>query len=117
MPRRRKDPCAVAGRDGLRWGTVLLRKKSSLHDLHLAWIGAIAKDPCCYCGKAGGSIDHIVPRSVLKGAHWENKTGACRKCNSAKSDTPLLRYLARRHGRGIVAVKLLPESHDVKKAA
>lgn len=56
----------------------------------------IRRDPCCYCGRRGGSIDHIEP-SVKGGTNeWANLTGACRRCNSWKRDRPLLLFLARR---------------------
>ena len=90
--------CAIHGRDGLSWGRSLLlrskrRKGIDLALLHLQWLKALKKDPCCYCGGKGGSIEHIVPRTVLKGTHWENKSGACQKCNSKKSNQKLIWFL------------------------
>ena len=111
----------VAGRDGLSWGHALRpfkrKKRGAKFYEHMAltyYMVAIKKDPCCYCGKAGGTIDHIVPRSRLKGSTWENKSGACKKCNSSKSNQGLLLYLVRR-GRGRrAAVKLRTGERDAK---
>lgn len=52
---------------------------------------------CSYCnGYAPLELDHIEPVSK-GGAHdIENATPACRPCNSTKSDTPLLLWLATR---------------------
>jgi hypothetical protein len=57
-------------------------------------ISVFANDPCTYCGgPTGGGVDHIVPR-VAGGAQDEsNLTASCRSCNTAKCDTPLLRFL------------------------
>lgn len=53
----------------------------------------VRRDPCSYCGRPGGQADHIEPlnRDGLHDA--ENLTGACRSCNSAKGDRPLLAFL------------------------
>lgn len=56
----------------------------------------IRADPCAYCGAPGGTVDHIVPRSLrIKHLHdWVNYVGACEGCNGRKSDRPLLFFLA-----------------------
>ncbi len=44
---------------------------------------------CAYCGGAGSTIDHVVPRA-RGGRHvWENVVLACRPCNSKKDDKTL----------------------------
>lgn len=50
-------------------------------------------DPCVYCGKSGGTVDHIV--SVFDGGDdsVDNLAGACRSCNSSKRDKSLLEFL------------------------
>ena len=61
------------------------------------WRGIIRKDPCAYCGGAGGSIDHIVPKSrapLGREKSWTNLTGACYSCNARRADAPLLLWLA-----------------------
>jgi hypothetical protein len=58
-------------------------------------------DPCAYCGGVGGTVDHIAPigksaprceRSAAR-----NGTSACRACNNAKADYPLLHFLLGEH--------------------
>lgn len=55
---------------------------------------------CSYCGeRAALEVDHIEPLSK-GGAHdVDNAAPACRPCNSTKSDTPLLLWLATRKAR------------------
>lgn len=54
---------------------------------------------CVYCNtrltKQSRTRDHVVPRSHGGGAR-ENLVPACGPCNRAKSDTPLLLWLAHR---------------------
>lgn len=85
-----------------------LRRDGETH--RQAWSRVIRQDPCSYCGEvvamALSSVDHIEPqsRSVrgIGGAHsWLNFTGACQRCNEAKSNIGLLEYLLVRAGRQI----------------
>lgn len=48
----------------------------------------IARDKgrCGYCGKAGDTIDHILPRSRGGKHEWENVVLACKACNGKKAD-------------------------------
>ena len=56
--------------------------------------GVLLGDPCAYCGGPADTLDHIVA-TVAGGQDTEdNLTGACRRCNSAKKDRPLLAFLA-----------------------
>lgn len=66
----------------------------------VAWMTVLRRDPCSFCGREGGTVDHIVPRSAGgPGLHdWTNFGGACASCNSSKSSVPLLEFLGRRHG-------------------
>ena len=52
----------------------------------------IARDhgKCGYCGNAGSTIDHIVPRSLGGRHEWENVALACSPCNSDKADKALV---------------------------
>lgn len=52
-------------------------------------------DPCSYCGEHDpeSHVDHIDPLSGRGRDDWENLTAACRKCNSAKKNKPLLTVL------------------------
>lgn len=61
-----------------------------------SYVEILLKDPCSYCGAPSETIDHIEP--VSKGGKHEvtNITGACKSCNSAKSDKPLLIFLVQR---------------------
>lgn len=53
-------------------------------------------DPCSYCGRAGGTVDHIVPVATGGDGDWQNVAGACLSCNASKSATSLLQFLLRR---------------------
>lgn len=53
----------------------------------------LANDPCSYCGESSDTVDHIRPRNDRVDHHWTNLTAACRSCNGAKRDKPLLAYL------------------------
>lgn len=50
--------------------------------------GVAARDRglCGYCGKAGETMDHVVPRSRGGRTEWENLVWACRPCNGRKAD-------------------------------
>ena len=62
---------------------------------------AIRCDPCAYCGGSGGGADHIRAR-VRGGPHtWDNLTGACRRCNVAKSSQTLLQFLVGQQHTGL----------------
>ena len=41
---------------------------------------------CGYCGKAAGTIDHILPRSRGGQNTWENLVACCRDCNNRKAN-------------------------------
>lgn len=60
-----------------------------------AYIEVLRRDPCCYCGSTADEIviDHIEP--VCRGGDGsaDNLTGACRRCNAAKSGTTLIEFL------------------------
>lgn len=61
------------------------------------WLGL---DPCVWCfqfpGRADRTIEHVIPISA-GGGHVENKAMACRRCNGARGETPLLAFLLKRH--------------------
>ncbi len=58
-------------------------------------------DPCSYCGGPCEQIDHIVPVAAGGEGGAGNMTAACRSCNSAKRDKPLLTFLSSRSGCGL----------------
>jgi hypothetical protein len=66
----------------------------------MAWERIIRADPCAYCGRPAGTVDHIEPRNPLRvcrglgGVYsWMNFTAACESCNGRKKDLPLLLFL------------------------
>lgn len=59
------------------------------------WIPIITADPCCYCGRRGGTVDHIVARTSGGSDDWMNLTGACHSCNARKRTIPLLQFMLR----------------------
>lgn len=54
---------------------------------------ALRRDPCAYCGGESAALDHIDPRSAGGVDGVENRTAACRLCNSLKGTIPLLAAL------------------------
>ena len=74
------------------------------------WKRILRADPCAYCGSGSKQIDHIVPRSAGGWNNWENTTGACIRCNQAKSYTGLLQYMAARTGS---AEHMQPQAHEL----
>lgn len=66
------------------------------------WLDILVNDPCSYCGsRKHMTLDHIHP--IKLGAKRKlqvlNAAAACRRCNTSKGHTPLLRFLATRAGR------------------
>lgn len=59
----------------------------------IAFAEVLRRDPCSYCGEAGGTIDHID--AVVNGGtnSWANLTSACLSCNSRKQDRSLLMFI------------------------
>jgi len=62
----------------------------------VAWLEIIRHDPCCYCGDAGGTVDHIEASSKGGPNHWTNYASACRSCNTGKHTRSLLTFLVKR---------------------
>jgi len=63
------------------------------------WERIVRRDPCSYCDRLGGSVDHIIPKAArVKGIYvWHNFAGACTNCNESKGDERMILWLARRH--------------------
>lgn len=57
------------------------------------YITTIFKDPCVYCGRVAGTVDHIDPVSLGGSNDWDNLASACRACNSMKNNKLLLAFL------------------------
>lgn len=58
-----------------------------------AWRVVVGADPCSYCGKPGGTIDHVEP--IIHGGQnvIDNLAGSCRACNARKGSKRLLPFL------------------------
>lgn len=61
-----------------------------------AYVALLAGDPCSYCADTGTTVDHIVALNAGGEHAASNATAACKSCNSAKMDRPLLLFLLRR---------------------
>jgi 5-methylcytosine-specific restriction endonuclease McrA len=57
------------------------------------YMSVLRKDPCSYCGAAGGTIDHIVPLNEGGEHRADNLTASCHSCNSRKRTKSLLNFL------------------------
>lgn len=57
------------------------------------YAAVVRYDPCSYCGRTGGTMDHVVPISMGGTHDAENMTGACQSCNSSKRNKSLLIFL------------------------
>lgn len=95
FPPAESNSCPTCGSEFIRG-----RVPSNLSGLYprkkfKTWESIVLRDPCCYCGGRSNSIEHIHPKDLGGERHaWYNKAGACRDCNSRKSNTPLLVWLA-----------------------
>jgi 5-methylcytosine-specific restriction endonuclease McrA len=72
----------------------------SMDGLYHPYGRALQGDPCAYCGRDAGHLDHIVPRGpkqrgeATKRTEWDNLTAACHLCNIHKERASLLEFLA-----------------------
>jgi hypothetical protein len=57
------------------------------------WEATLRADPCAYCERRAQTVDHIVATSVGGTNGMGNLTGACRLCNGAKGELPLLMWM------------------------
>lgn len=48
--------------------------------------GVLVRDnyTCCYCGKHGDTVDHVMPKWAGNHASWTNSVAACFDCNQKK---------------------------------
>lgn len=72
------------------------RRTMTIDDAAVEYIAILQKDVCCYCGKPGGTIDHIVAVTKDGTNDWNNLTAACLSCNSSKNNEGLIWFLFRR---------------------
>lgn len=61
-----------------------------------AYLLAVARDPCAYCGDPATELDHIVAGLD----EVDNLTAACRSCNARKRNMSLLGWMLR---QGLIA--------------
>lgn len=69
------------------------RRAVPLDDISLEWTLILSGDPCCYCGKIGKTIDHIIPVSRGGKSDWDNLSSSCQSCNSRKREKSLLLFM------------------------
>lgn len=60
------------------------------------WQALVRRDVCSFCGERAVDADHIDPLSGGGDNRYGNFTGACRRCNRAKRDKPLLLFMLER---------------------
>jgi 5-methylcytosine-specific restriction endonuclease McrA len=93
--RYREKDGGVHNREGSR--RYLARKRdATVESIPAAFITFIERASCLYCGKKGGTVDHVVPLA-LGGAHapW-NLVPACLSCNSSKGTKPMPEFFIAR---------------------
>jgi 5-methylcytosine-specific restriction endonuclease McrA len=66
----------------------------------IAFAKVLRRDPCSYCGKPGGTIDHIVPIAHGGIHEVDNLAAACLQCNTSKATQSALYFLHRTQRRG-----------------
>ena len=73
---------------------------------HRDWLLALHGPVCAYCGTETAAevitLDHVRPRRGQTAYdRADNLVLACRDCNAAKADTPLVAFLMQRRSRGV----------------
>lgn len=61
------------------------RLRPGSNQMTLEWKAVILRDPCVYCGRAGGELEHIQARCHGGGNGWPNIASACKACNTMKA--------------------------------
>ncbi|MGH7532245.1 MAG: HNH endonuclease [Gemmatimonadales bacterium] len=84
-------------------------------DAHRDWLLSTYGPHCAYCGQTikpeTATLDHVRPRKGQKAYDRpDNLVIACRDCNAAKADMPLVSWLLQRKSR---AVLLLEYGHHL----
>lgn len=107
-PRRRSSKAASTenGSGSTSSGSRLRRSPGRSYGAHREWLldrhGAV----CAYCGTRVPAetitLDHVRPRRGMSAYDRpDNLVLACRTCNAAKADTPLLAFLMAKRSRGV----------------
>lgn len=61
----------------------------------MEWSDCLRADPCTYCGKDGGTVDHVEPKATGgEVSTITNGVGCCTECNNRKGDIDLLSFLS-----------------------
>ncbi|MFI5234335.1 MAG: HNH endonuclease [Gemmatimonadales bacterium] len=86
-------------------------------DAHREWLLSTYGPICAYCGQTikpeTATLDHVRPRKGQKAYdRADNLVIACRDCNAAKADMPLVSWLLQRKSR---AVLLLEYGHHLSE--
>lgn len=88
-------------------GSSRLRKSPGRsYGSHREWLLAQHGSVCAYCGtrvpESTITLDHVRPRRGQSAYdRADNLVLACRPCNAAKADTPLLAFLMAKRSRGV----------------
>ncbi len=96
-----------ADEPGSTTGNSRLRKSSGRsYGSHREWLLAQHGSVCAYCGtrvpEETITLDHVRPRRGQSAYdRADNLVLACRPCNAAKADTPLLAFLMAKRSRGV----------------
>jgi hypothetical protein len=73
---------------------------------HRDWLLSLHGSVCAYCGTETPpeviTLDHVRPRRGQTAYDRpDNLVLACRECNAAKADTPLVAFLMQKRARGV----------------
>lgn len=68
-------------------------KAGAMNEETMYFFELLRSDPCSYCSKPGGTIDHVEPIDNGGDHHWTNMTAACSLCNPSKATRSLLEFL------------------------
>lgn len=79
-------------------------------DAHRDWLLSTYGPICAYCGQTikpeTATLDHVRPRKGQKAYDRpDNLVIACRDCNSAKADMPLVSWLLQRKSRAVLLLE------------
>lgn len=100
VPPPAEEPESSNGTSSLR------RSPGRSYGSHREWLLARHGSVCAYCGTRVPAetitLDHVRPRRGQSAYDRpDNLVLACRPCNAAKADTPLLAFLMAKRARGV----------------
>ena len=99
-------PDAGSTSNGSPSGSRLRRSPGRSYGAHREWLLERHGAVCAYCGTRVPpetiTLDHVRPRRGMSAYDRpDNLVLACRTCNAAKADTPLLAFLMAKRSRGV----------------